>query len=63
MKQHIGMKAVVEGINDAFLVSVGIMLIAFILVFFMKRVTPYESQKISNTNEKESKKVLKSELE
>jgi EmrB/QacA subfamily drug resistance transporter len=33
-------KAMIEGINDAFLVSVGIICIALILTFFAKRATP-----------------------
>lgn len=35
-------KAMIEGINDAFLVSVGIICIALILTFFAKRATPAE---------------------
>ena len=35
-------KAMIEGINDAFLVSVGIVCIALILTFFAKRATPAE---------------------
>ncbi|MDP4087031.1 MAG: DHA2 family efflux MFS transporter permease subunit [Bacillota bacterium] len=37
MKQQIAMKAMLEGINDSFLVSVGIASIALILAFFIKR--------------------------
>jgi EmrB/QacA subfamily drug resistance transporter len=37
MKQQIAMKAMLEGINDSFLVSVGIACIALILAFFIKR--------------------------
>ncbi|TDK60895.1 DHA2 family efflux MFS transporter permease subunit [Bacillus salipaludis] len=40
MKQQIAMKAMLEGINDSFLVSVGIASIALILAFFIKRVKP-----------------------
>ncbi|MDR7001059.1 DHA2 family efflux MFS transporter permease subunit [Neobacillus niacini] len=40
MKQQIAMKAMLEGINDSFLVSVGIACIALILAFFIKRVKP-----------------------
>ncbi|MBS4174089.1 DHA2 family efflux MFS transporter permease subunit [Bacillus sp. FJAT-49736] len=40
MKQHIGMQAMVEGINDSFKISVCIALVALILAFFMKRVKP-----------------------
>ena len=42
MKQQIGMKAMLEGINDAFLVSVGIALIALVLAFFIKRAKQAE---------------------
>lgn len=37
MKQQIAMKAMLGGINDAFLVSAGIASIALVLAFFMKR--------------------------
>lgn len=37
MKQQIAMKAMLEGINDSFLVSVGIASIALVLAFFIKR--------------------------
>ncbi len=37
MKQQITMKAMLEGINDAFLVSVGIACIALVLAFLIKR--------------------------
>ena len=40
MKQQIGMKAMLEGINDAFLVATGITVVALILAFFIKRATP-----------------------
>ncbi|WEG14563.1 DHA2 family efflux MFS transporter permease subunit [Pullulanibacillus sp. KACC 23026] len=40
MKQQITMKATLEGINDSFLVSVGIACVALILAFFIKRVKP-----------------------
>jgi len=42
MKQQIAMKAMLEGINDAFLVSVGIALIALVLAFFIKRAKQAE---------------------
>ncbi|WP_026693045.1 DHA2 family efflux MFS transporter permease subunit [Peribacillus kribbensis] len=38
MKQQIAMKAALEGINDSFLVSVGIACVALILAFFIQRV-------------------------
>ncbi len=40
MKQQIGMQAMLEGINDAFLVAAGITVVALILAFFIKRATP-----------------------
>ena len=40
MKQQIAMKAMLEGINDAFLVATGITVVALILAFFIKRATP-----------------------
>lgn len=42
MKQQIVMKAMLEGINDAFLVATGITIVALILAFFIKRATPME---------------------
>ncbi|RFU66370.1 DHA2 family efflux MFS transporter permease subunit [Peribacillus saganii] len=37
MKQEIGMKAMLEGINDAFLVAAGLVAVSLILAFFIKR--------------------------
>ena len=37
MKQQIAMQAMLEGINDAFLVATGITVVALILAFFIKR--------------------------
>lgn len=45
MQNEIAMKAMIEGINDAFLVSVGIVIVAIILAFFVKRATPAEDFK------------------
>lgn len=42
MKEQIAMKAMLEGINDSFLVSVGIALIALVLAFFIKRAKQAE---------------------
>ncbi|PLT33379.1 DHA2 family efflux MFS transporter permease subunit [Bacillus sp. V5-8f] len=42
MKQQIAMKAMLEGINDAFLVAAFIAAVAFILTFFIKRARPAE---------------------
>ncbi|WP_042345327.1 DHA2 family efflux MFS transporter permease subunit [Bacillus massiliigorillae] len=44
MKQHIITQATIEGINDSFLVSVGIMVVAIILAFFIKRSKPMEEK-------------------
>lgn len=48
MKLQIGMKAMLEGINDAFLVATGITIVALILAFFIKRATPMEDAKVEN---------------
>lgn len=45
MKQHIGMQAMVEGINDAFFIATFIAAVALILAFFIKRSTPAEDPK------------------
>jgi EmrB/QacA subfamily drug resistance transporter len=45
IKHQIAMKAMLEGINDAFLVSVGIACIALVLAFFIKRVKHEEVKK------------------
>lgn len=42
MKQQIAMQAMLEGINDAFLVTVGIAGVALILAFFIKRAKQAE---------------------
>jgi len=42
MKEQILMKAMLEGINDSFLVATGIALVAFFLAFFIKRATQAE---------------------
>lgn len=42
MKSQIAMKAMLEGINDAFFVTVGISVLALILSFFIKRAKPAE---------------------
>ncbi|WP_445488715.1 DHA2 family efflux MFS transporter permease subunit [Niallia sp. 03133] len=39
-KKAIEMKAMLEGINDAFFISVGIVVVAILLSFFMKRAIP-----------------------
>ncbi|MFF2445689.1 DHA2 family efflux MFS transporter permease subunit [Neobacillus sp. NPDC058068] len=46
LKQQIMMKAMLEGINDAFLVTVGISAVALILAFFIKR-----AKQAGDTNE------------
>ncbi|RFU61763.1 DHA2 family efflux MFS transporter permease subunit [Peribacillus glennii] len=42
MKQQIAMKAMLEGINDAFFVATFIAAVSLILAFFIKRATPAE---------------------
>ncbi|EKN67550.1 EmrB/QacA family drug resistance transporter [Neobacillus bataviensis LMG 21833] len=44
MKQQVMMKAMLEGINDAFLVTVGIAAVALILSFFIKRAKQAEDK-------------------
>ena len=44
VKQQVMMKAMLEGINDAFLVTVGIAALALILSFFIKRAKQAEEQ-------------------
>ncbi|MFJ7974157.1 DHA2 family efflux MFS transporter permease subunit [Peribacillus sp. NPDC096379] len=39
LQQHIAMEATISGINDSFLVSTGIAVVAFILSIFLKRTT------------------------
>lgn len=58
MKEQIMMKAMLEGINDAFLVATGISIVAFILAFFIKRATQAEDP----MEEKETSKVVPGEL-
>jgi hypothetical protein len=38
MQKQIGMEAMLKGINDSFMVAVGIAFVAFILALFIKRV-------------------------
>lgn len=45
MKQQIAMKAMLEGINDSFLVATGIAAVAIILSLFIKRAKPAEEKK------------------
>jgi len=40
MKEQLGMQAMLEGINDAFLISVGIVIVALVLAAFVKRAVP-----------------------
>ena len=42
MKQQIAMKAMLEGINDAFLVATFIAVVALVLAFFIKRAKQAE---------------------
>ncbi|MFE7819109.1 MULTISPECIES: DHA2 family efflux MFS transporter permease subunit [Priestia] len=46
MKEQIGMQAMVQGINDAFAVSVVLVVVALILSFFMKRTTPASEDEV-----------------
>ncbi|MFB6468306.1 DHA2 family efflux MFS transporter permease subunit [Cytobacillus sp. Hz8] len=59
MKQQIAMKAMLEGINDAFLVATGIALVAFILAFFIKRARQSDETTIG---EKKMANQVKPEL-
>ncbi|MFJ7728300.1 DHA2 family efflux MFS transporter permease subunit [Neobacillus sp. NPDC097160] len=53
MKQQIAMKAMLEGINDSFVVSVGIASIALILAFFIKRAKQAEDpNEVKSTEQK-----------
>ncbi|HEY2421923.1 MAG TPA: MDR family MFS transporter, partial [Neobacillus sp.] len=52
MKQQVAMKAMLEGINDSFLVSVGIACIALVLAFFIKRVKQAEDPAEDQTGKK-----------
>ncbi|MGE7931272.1 DHA2 family efflux MFS transporter permease subunit [Viridibacillus arvi] len=54
MKQQIMAQATIEGINDAFLVSAGVAIIAVILAFFIKRTNSIE--KVEKVPAKEPKK-------
>ncbi|NRD76227.1 multidrug efflux MFS transporter [Bacillus sp. BRMEA1] len=49
MKHQIAMKAMLEGINDSFLVSVGIAFIALVLALFIKRTKQAEDPAAVNT--------------
>lgn len=40
MQEKWGMQTMLEGINDAFLISVGIVMVALILAMFVKRAVP-----------------------
>src|SRR6478609_4960912 len=46
MKEQIGMQAMVQGINDAFAVSVVLVVVALILSLFMKRATPASEDEV-----------------
>jgi hypothetical protein len=58
MKQQIAMKAMLEGINDSFLVSVGIACIALVLAFFIKRAKQADDPEQSGMKVSENKVVL-----
>jgi len=57
MKAELGMKAMLEGINDAFLISVGIIALALILAAFMKRAIPPKEQQQETSPESLKKAV------
>lgn len=57
-QQEIANKAMLEGINDAFLISVGIVAVALILSFFMKRATPAEDFSLEKTTQSSATKKL-----
>jgi EmrB/QacA subfamily drug resistance transporter len=59
MKQQIAMKAMLEGINDSFLVSVGIASIALVLAFFIKRAKQTEDPTDYEIKTSESKVINK----
>ncbi|MFD1849295.1 MDR family MFS transporter [Oceanobacillus bengalensis] len=44
LEQHIALESMLGGINDAFLISAIIAVVAFILAFFIKRATPMEDE-------------------
>ncbi|HWJ79450.1 MAG TPA: DHA2 family efflux MFS transporter permease subunit [Niallia sp.] len=58
MKAELGMKAMLEGINDAFLISVGIVALALILAAFMKRAIPPKEQQQQETSPESLKKAV-----
>jgi hypothetical protein len=58
MKQQVAMKAMLEGINDSFLVSVGIACIALVLAFFIKRVKQAEDPAEDQTGKKVVNKLV-----
>ncbi|EKN65514.1 EmrB/QacA family drug resistance transporter [Neobacillus bataviensis LMG 21833] len=59
MKQQVSMKAMLEGINDSFIVSVGIACIALVLAFFIKRAKQAEDPtEVKPIVEKKAKKLL-----
>jgi EmrB/QacA subfamily drug resistance transporter len=59
MKQQIAMKAMLEGINDSFLVSVGIACIALVLAFFIKRAKQADDPTDSNLKTSGNKVINK----
>lgn len=51
LQQHIAMEATISRINDSFLVSTGIAVVAFILSIFIKRTTVPKPLQDKVTNE------------
>jgi len=60
MKQEIALKAMLEGINDSFLVSVGIASIALVLAFFIKRVKQAEDSETMTSGNQVVNKLAES---
>ncbi|MFK9094380.1 hypothetical protein [Bacillus salipaludis] len=59
LKQQVAMKAMLEGINDSFIVSVGIASIALFLAFFIKRAKQAEDPNaVKPTGQKIAEKLV-----
>lgn len=57
LQQHVTMEATISGINDAFFVSTGIAVVAFILSLFLKRTTGGKSPAKAAVKETPAKQV------
>ncbi len=62
MKQHIMMQATLDGINYSFLISTFIAGIAFVLAFFIKRVTQAEDEQKGGSSTTDTNKQIRSQL-